>query len=294
MAKPPPGFSDWITLLGFFEEKEALNIVKSQGIFLEKEVEHELQGRIRKAIDYVRSLHGRDQITPRIEEIAEESFVKRAAELEADPTFREHLLGVTRHSFAMVELEKLHAFQPNINSDYLQRLKNKAPEPGDLPALLAFCLPSRSEGPKLEALASANPSTNTFTLISQNLDLRIVGQITGEDPSSGRSFVGFAFGGGLPQISVAEYRGVYMVKNGYHRALALWGKGHRMMPCILVRTEQFVGTGASGAGFFNLDLIMGQKSPLLVDFHSPAAVVHPRPLLRKILTVHGEVQVVPV
>jgi hypothetical protein len=289
-----PQSADWITLLGFFSEIEATNMVKSQGVPLTPEAEAKLSGEIRLAIEYVSSLKGRRGLTPKIQRIAGGDFAERQPKLEADPTFQEHIMGITHHSFAMVEMEKLHAFQPNLNREYILRLKKKAPDPHDIPGLLRFCLPLRSETPKLAALANANPSTNTFTLVSENLDLRIVGQVTGEDPSTGRTFVGFQFGGGLPQMSVVEYKGIYMVKNGYHRAYALLEKGHKYLPCILLNAENYNATGAAGPGFFNVDLMTSDKSPLLTDFSSSAAVIHPRPLLRKILTIHGEVQVIPV
>ena len=161
-------------MLGFFNEAEAINIIRSQGIPLAPEVEAKLSQDIRRAIEYVSVLRGREGLMPRIRSITEGDFAERQSKLTSDPTFQEHLVGATHHSFAMVELEKLHAFQPNLNLEYVARLKEKTPEPHDVAALLRFCLPLRSEIPKLAALASADPNTNTFTLVSENLDLRLV------------------------------------------------------------------------------------------------------------------------
>src|SRR5438093_239491 len=81
-----------------------------------------------------------------------------------------------------------------------------------------------------------------------------------------RNCFGFAYGGGLPQMSVVEYQGVYMIKNGYHRAYALFERGHKSLPCILLRTDNYNATGAIGPAFFSIDVMMSDRSPLLSDF----------------------------
>jgi hypothetical protein len=119
-------------------------------------------------------------------------------------------------------------------------------------------------------------------------------QVHGEDAKSGRRFFGLAYGGGLPQISVVNYNGFYMLKNGSHRAYALLQKGHKFMPCLVVSTNNYQTSGAVSPGFLNFDLVLSDKSPLLSDFQSQAAVVFPRRLLRVIISIHGEAQLVAV
>lgn len=289
-----PKRSKWKSLLGFLGRDQAITIIKSQGIRLEDKEEQDLVEQINKAVNYVNSLSGRKNLKPERKEVPSPSWPAREAKLRAEPTFQEHLIGMDEHSFAMVEIAKIHAFQPNLNPDYIERLRKRAPKPGQDQELLQFCLPLKTEVAKTPALGGFNPNTNTFTLTSENLDLRILGQVQGEDPNTGRSFFGFQYGGGLPQISVVEYKGLYMIKNGYHRAYALHEAGHKFLPCILLKTEQYSSTGAAGPGFFNIDLMLSDKSPLIPDFDSPAAVVYPRPLIRVIASIHAEVQVIPV
>jgi hypothetical protein len=293
-AEFPTTLTEAKSLLGFFTEAEAVNVIKSQGIPLEERKEQALTEQIREAIKYVKSLSGRKIVSPEISDIVPEELGNRGVELQAEPTFQEHLARMSGWSFSWVELEKLHAFQPNINPEYVERLKQRAPAPGDVASLLKFCLPLRSEIPKSPAIGGFNPNANTFTLISENLDFRIVGQVNGEDPISGRSFFGFAYGSGLPQMSVVEYKGLFMIKNGYHRAYALLKRGHKSLPCLLVRTDNYSLTGAMGPGFFNIDIMMSDRSPLLSDFSSLAAVTYPRRLARVMLTVHAEAQIFPV
>lgn len=286
--------SPWKSLFGFSTEAEAMTIIKSQGILIDSDKEKALSLQIRSAINYVSSLKGRKTVQPQIMKFPEMDIQDRRKQLEDDPTFKEHLVGVHEHSFASVEIAKLHSFQPNLNLEYVDRLKQGVPTPGDITGLLKFCLPLRTELPKSPALGSFNPNTNTFTLSSENLDLRIIGSVQGEEPTAGRSFFGFAYGMGLPQMSVVEYQGIYMIKNGYHRAYALFEAGHKFFPCILLRTNNYNATGAAVPGFFSVDLILSERSPLLVDFSSLAAIEYLRRLVRVIVSMHAEVQVIPV
>src|SRR5207249_9019692 len=155
--------------LGFYSEIDAINIVKSQGIPLEGRKEQALTEQISEAIKHVKSLAGRRSLSPEISEISSEDLGDRGTKLQAESTFQEHLIGVGEWSFSWVSLEKLHAFQPNVNPEYVERLKQKAPAPGDTPGLLRFCLPLRSETPKTAVLGGFNPNTNTFTLVTENL-----------------------------------------------------------------------------------------------------------------------------
>ncbi len=290
----PLRFSPWKSLLGFFTEAEAMNMIRSSGISLDSSKEQVVSDQIRLAVEYVKSLRDRRILRPQITELTGTDVQDRRKKLEDELTFREHLVGIHEHALVSVEIDKLHAFQPNLNMEYVDRLKQRIPSPGDIAGLLRFCLPLRSEVPKSPALGNFNPNSNTFTLTSENLDLRILGSVQGEEPSTGRNFFGFAYGMGLPQMSVVEYQGIYMVKNGYHRAYALLKGGHKSFPCILLRTNNYNATGAAGPGFFSIDVIMSDRSPLLSDFSSPAAIEHFRRLVRVIVSIHAEMQVIPV
>lgn len=288
-----PPKTKWKSLLGFFSETDALNIVKSQGILLSSDQEEALTRDVRRSVEHVKILQGRRDLAPKIGEIPAAAFKKRREDLENEPTFKEHLVGIDDYTFALVEPQNLHAFQPHLNLEYVNRLKDTAPSLGDIEGLIKFCLPLKTEIAKSGALTNFNQNTNTFTVTSENLDLRIIGQVQGEEPNSGRNFFGFAYGSGLHQMSVTEFKGIYMIKNGYHRAYALLERGHKVFPCLLLKTNNYNATGAAALGFFNADLVVSDKSPLLSDFSTPAAVTYERRLTRVIVSVHAELQVIP-
>lgn len=286
-------FQNSKSLLGFFTEAEAFNILKSQGIPFTPKQEEELNTKVREALKHASTIVGRRAVVPDVKEIPVQYMADREQRLRNEPTFAEHLIGMSGVSLSQVEIGNLHVFQPNLNMDYVKRLVAKAPEPDNLADLLRFCLPLREEVEKFPVVGGFNPNTNTVTLMSENLDMRMLGQVQGEDPKTGHRFFGFAYGGGLSQISVVDYKGVFMIKNGYHRAFALLEKGHKFMPCLLLKTDDYQATGAAGTGFFSLELMLSDRSPILSDFQSPAAVAYPRRLIRVVASIRGEVHWVP-
>jgi hypothetical protein len=289
--KEPVLYSDWLTLLGFLGESEALQYIQGQGIPLITEPEEWLQ-KIRTARETVSRISGRTKLQPQIKKLGAE-YEPRLSQLKAEPTFHEHLIGMKSSSFAWVELAKIHSFQMSLNVEYVNTLIEKAPAPSDLENTVKFCLPTRDEVTKTPVLSSFNPTTNTFTIVTQNLDLRIAGNVQGEDPNTHRPIAGFVYSFGLPQMSVVEYRGFYIMKNGYHRAYALLKKGHKFIPCLLLSTDAYQSTGGQQPGFLPIDLVISDKSPVLSDFRTPAAVLVPRRRLRMMISIHAEQQVIP-
>ncbi len=288
----PFHFVDWLTLLGFMTEDDALKLVRMQNM-----------GNISQTSDWVSSIRsargvadrvsGRMECKPETKEIPSE-FRGRLSRLEAEPMFKQHAVGMKSIDFALVEISKIHTFQTMVNAEYANSLIQSAPEPQDLDGTLKFCLPTESERPKTPMTTSYNPSSNTFSAVADNLDLRILGNTHAEDPVNHTPVAGFYYGFSLPQTTVVEYRGVMLLKNGCHRAYALLRKGHRFLPCLLGKTDLFQVTGAQVPGTFPPSMIISDRSPILSDFETGAAIPVPRRRVKMMATIHAEVQVVPI
>jgi len=285
-------YSDWSTLVGFLEESEALNHIQGQGVPLIT-VTEEWVDKIKTARGTTSKLVGRLSMQPIVRDFGPE-YEQWFSQLRSEPTFPENLVGVRSSKFALVELARIHSYQLDANMEYVDSLLEKVPDPSDLSGTVKFCLPIRDEIRKSDVLSWFNSVTNTFCAVTQNLDFRVAGNVQGEDPHTHRPFAGFTFSTGLPQVSVAEYRGMYLVKNGHHRALALLKKGHQFLPCLLLLVDDYQFTGGEAPGVLPMGLVMSDKSPLLSDFLTPAAVTMPRRRLRIMISVHSEAQVVPV
>lgn len=279
----------WRFLLGFYKADEALTIVKSQGLVTSPEQESDVRKRISEASTFVKG------VGPRRPEDVKPSDVPGSirdhlTKLEGEPTFKECITGMDRWSWKLMELSELRTFQPSVNWDYVSKLADRVPAKGDVDSLAKFCLPLAGSGAPQRVIVSFNPVVNSYSIVTEHLDLRIVGQVQGEDPATKRKFFGFVTGFGLPMMTAVRYKGTYLLKNGYHRAVALLSAGHMRVPMLVVETDSFGMTGAASPGFFGIDLLVSPKAPLLSDFLSGAAVDVQRPKLRTVLLIHGEAQ----
>jgi len=287
-AADPIHYVDWLTLLGFMPQDEALKLIRTQNVVLTDD----WNAIIRGARDVANQVSGRMECRPEVKQV-DEKYRDRFLEFKSEPTFKQHSAGMQSMDFALVELSKIHTYQTMINNEYVDVLAKKAPDPDDLEGALKFSLPTESEKPRPQVVTSFNPSTNTFSAVSDNLDLRILANTHAEDPVNHTPIAGFYYGFALPQITVVEFKGLSILKNGYHRACALLRKGHRFLPCLLGKTEMFQVTGAQVPGAFPSSTMFSDKSPILSDFETGAAVLVPRRRVKVMATIHAEVQVVP-
>ncbi len=90
-------------------------------------------------------------------------------------------------------------------------------------------------------------------------------------------------------MQVVSYRGKFLLKNGYHRAVGLLMKGLSHAPCVIVEVGDFGETAAAGVGFFNETLLMRPRPPLVGDFLDTELTleVAKRPI-RKIIRVRPD------
>lgn len=291
-AADPLHYVDWLTLLGFMPEDDALKFVRTQTGGSSLQTDDWVRS-IRSAREVADKVSGRMGSRPEVEEIPSE-FRDRLSKLESEATFKQHSAGMKSMRFALVELDKIHMFQMTINTEYIDSLVKRAPEPGDLEGTLKFCLPTENEKPKTPMTTSYNPNSNTFSAVTDNLDLRILGNTHAEDPVNHTPIAGFYYGFALPQATVVEYKDVLLLKNGCHRAYALMRKGHHFLPCLLGTTDMYQVTGAQVPGTFPSNLILSDRGPILSDFETRAAVPVPRRRVKVMATIHAEVQVVPI
>jgi hypothetical protein len=273
------------------QEEEALSMVRTQSVTNLTSTDEWL-GLIRSAREVAAGVSGRAESRPEVRDV-DVRYRDHFSRLEAEPTFKLHSAGMKSLKFAMVELSKIRLFQTMVNEEYVDSLLKKTPEPDDPEATLRFCLPTQSETPKTRMISSYNPTTNTFSAVTDNLDLRILGNTNAEDPATHTPVAGFYYGVALPQATVVDYKGTLLLKNGCHRAYALHKKGHEFLPCLLGTTESFQVTGAQVPGSFPLSTIISDKGPILSDFDTGAAVLVPRRRVKVVATIHAEVQVVP-
>jgi hypothetical protein len=287
----PEKYCDWSALLGFYAEKDARKMLLGQSLELSKDRENEILRQIATARDYCSAIQGRLGVNPTVEPIpdAHRAYLN---DLENTPIVDEFVqMGIKSWSFELVELQNLHVFQPYMNLEYSAKLVERAPPPGDAAATLKYCLPIRLDPANQNVSISFDPVQNTYSIVSENLDLRMLGSSQAEDDLK-RKYVGFSYGFGLPQVFVAELSGLFFLKNGYHRAYSLMKRGHRSIPCIVLKAESLAQVGLNRPDLLPADVILSDRSPTLSDYDSRAAVTIPRRRARAVLMIHGGVEVV--
>ena len=179
----PGETTTWRFLFGFYQLEEAVAIANAQGISYNPAELESLRGRISEAISAVSVLKSRAGVVPKIVDVPA-SYRDHLGKLETEPTFKELVTGMKSWAWKLVELGSLRTFQPSVNWGYVERLVKRAPKESDEASVLDFCLPLAGTGTPQRVVVSFNPTANTYSIVSEHLDLRIVGQVQGEDPTT--------------------------------------------------------------------------------------------------------------
>jgi hypothetical protein len=177
--------------------------------------------------------------------------------------------------------------------DAVQRVSGVDLEDPD--ALFDACLP---QAEKVELPGGFDPSQNAFTISSLNPNLRIASFEVVETPvppSLTKRIIGFTLSLGSSHIQITEYRGRWMIRDGYHRLFGLMARGAKIVPCVLIKARSLDETGAGRPGFFGFEVLYSDRPPLLSDFlDDKYSVEVTTPAVRKVVRIRGEEFVVPV
>lgn len=213
--------------------------------------------------------------------------------LRAEPTFAEHFRTPDGARFVWIDLDHLIACQPRVDWDHVERLAERVPPVGDEEGLLRFCLPLQRDAVVPRPPLTLKVAANAFGWMTDHPDVRIGDPVRGEQAGTGRDLVGFSIGVGLRQMSVVSFNGRNMLRNGYHRAVALARAGHKRIPVIFVEATALEQTPPLANGMFNPDIAFGPTPPRIIDFLSPAVVEVPTKKMQFLFLVRAELHVIP-
>jgi hypothetical protein len=139
--------------------------------------------------------------------------------------------------------------------------------PNDASALVDICLPAPEAS---QMLGTFDPAQLAFTASSVNPNLRIGGFEIANVPSAGsaqpQQLLGFRISMGSTFVQLVEYKGRWMVRDGYHRLYGLLSRGITKVPSVVIRAKTFEETGATQPGFFSFETLYGPQPPRLTDF----------------------------
>jgi len=159
----------------------------------------------------------------------------------------------------VTDLRRIVAAQPTVLADPAA----KGPDPAslDLEALARLALPLHDPAPEIRP--GFDEAQQRWILTSPNPNLRVTGRFGGEVQPGVLGF-GFFFQVLGSFVSVAEFRGRLVLRDGYHRAHRLLASGVTAVPAFVRRfpeDEPPLRTGMLGP-----EVYAGPRPPTLADY----------------------------
>lgn len=162
-------------------------------------------------------------------------------------------------TYAMVEVDKLLAYQHTIMVDRSNHHCRHVSEPPTMEEMLAVALPKDHPNEPI-MMAGANGSSILLKAESLNVRLQQAGHLS-------QNFVGVQFGLSLSLVHVVMFNGRAYLHNGFHRTLGLRLAGATHVPCVIREVANHEETGVRDDGAtFGRALLDSANPPTLEHF----------------------------
>jgi hypothetical protein len=192
-------------------------------------------------------------------------------------------------TLGVVDLRRLLAFQRRLIFSARQRAPH-IPRHDDWTQLLSFTTgPRRSTAHHFVANHSATGDLD-ISLLSSNPDLQLRWSPS-KDPSG---YLPLSLHGGSPFFEVAELRGHWFLRDGYHRAYRLLQAGVYRVPAVIIHARTIGELGATKPWFFSEEQLFSARPPRVTDFLNEDMVMrYERTALRKVIRIRVEESLEP-
>ena len=187
-------------------------------------------------------------------------------------------------TLGIVDLRRLLAFQRRL---VFRARQHTSPtlQQDDWPQLISFTVgPQRSTEHCFVRNWSSKGDLD-ISLHASNPDLEVrLSQNTGPGFQLPLSLYG-----GSPCFEVAELRGRWFLRDGYHRAYRLLQAGVHRIPAIVIYTRTIDELGATEPWFFSEEQLFSERPPHVTDFLDENLVLrYERTALRKVIRIRVE------
>jgi hypothetical protein len=192
-------------------------------------------------------------------------------------------------ALGVVDLRLLLAFQRRLVFDAMRHTA-PVPEQNDWHQLVSLALGiQRSTRYQMTCNRNATDGLDV-RLRSSNPDLQVR-----VNPNAGYSDLSpFSLHGGSPFFEVAELRGRWFLRDGYHRAYRLLQAGVHYIPSVVIRARTIEEVGATDPWFFGEDQLFSDRPPRVMDFLDEGLVLsYERTALRKVIRIRIEESLEP-
>jgi hypothetical protein len=187
-------------------------------------------------------------------------------------------------TLGVVDLRRLLAFQRRLVFSPT-RHPTPIPSQDDWPQLISLAAGSRRSTENHLVRHSNATGGLDISLHSSNpdLQLRLNPKIARGDLSP------LCLYGGSPFFEVAELRGRWFLRDGYHRAYRLLRAGVYRIPAVIVYARTIEELGAIDPWFFSEDKLFSERPPRVMDFLDDSLVLrYERTALRKVIRIRIE------
>jgi hypothetical protein len=171
----------------------------------------------------------------------------------------------------LVPIEHLVSFQPAVTATAYSEEVPTASD--DLLASLRYALPVDAT-PLVEDQQIWDNYFTGWQFVSRSPNFYVSGPYQSRPDTDDAVFskITFELKANPNFISVGHFEDRYILRNGYHRTFQLMVEGATHVPAVVIDAETYDDAGATSSGFFDREVVMGDRPPLLPDYDSPIAI----------------------
>jgi hypothetical protein len=189
----------------------------------------------------------------------------------------------------VVDLRRLLAFQRRLVFNPAQ-CPSSIPQQDNWSQLISLAFGSRKDT-RHRVISNGNTADGLdLNLYSSNPDL----QLRLNPKAEHHDISPLSLHGGSPFFEVAELRGRWFLRDGYHRAFRLLQAGVHRMPAVVIKARTLEELGATEPWFFSEDRLFSDRPPRVIDFLDECLVLrYKRAVLRKVIRIRIEESLQP-
>jgi hypothetical protein len=192
-------------------------------------------------------------------------------------------------TLGVIDLRLLLAFQRRLIFSP-SRQASFTPKEGDWPGLISLAVGSERSTEHVLIHNDSDTDRLDICLHSSNPDL----QLRSTPKTSGYGGFPLSLYGGSPFFEVAELRGRWFLRDGYHRAYHLLQAGVDRMPAVVIYARSIEELGAIEPWFFKEEQLFSDHPPQVTDFLDDSMILrYERTALRKVIRIRIEESLEP-
>lgn len=171
----------------------------------------------------------------------------------------------------LVDLRRVCAYQPSLFSDQaIQRVSGV--DSSDIVGIAGITLPLSST---IELPIQFDQIRQAWMVSSANLNLRVAAAPPTPGPNGG-PILGFSVLMPASYVQVANYRGRYFLRDGYHRAFGFLSRGIDIVPAFVRELTVFEEMIPDTRGMLPQDSYQGVRPPVVADYLDTAVATSAR------------------